>query len=325
MELLREINKREINKLLSPKIKRIETRRIQMRKLRDDLEGMYITYKYDKSPLTVGEIVDWDVINDDFIRDAARDIVKHKKEFEEINKNFLNGIHKGNTVFIANDYRPRTEEYVLRYSAPRLTFKEQFFNLLPIIPGAGEKIILVNGGGSFLSELEERIYYPTMVYENLSRDFVFLKIRPEYAECYSLKYLIAYFKSVALLWYSYSIYDSVNLYKANILTKLPAPPECDKKTEVEKLVSEILDLEGKHLRDEEELKFVISKQGHDIDKTTKRLTEKIGYHNDLVGEKQLALDDIFFQLFNIDKEEISLMCRVLKGKHIFTNEKLTGP
>jgi len=182
MELLREINKREINKLLSPKIKRIENLSIQMRKLRDDLEGMYITYKYDKSPLTVGEIIDWDVINDDIVRDAVRNMGKHKKELEEINKNFQNGIHKGNTVFIADHYRPRTEEYVLRYSAPKLNFKEQLFNLLPLIPGANEKLILVDGGGAFLSENEERIYYPDMVYENLSQNFVFLKIRPEYAE-----------------------------------------------------------------------------------------------------------------------------------------------
>lgn len=69
----------------------------------------------------------------------------------------------------------------------------------------------------------------------------------------------------------------------------------------------------------------MSKRGQDIDKPLKRLTEKTTQHNEQVDEKQLLLDGLFFRLFNIDDEEIRLRCRVLKGKSIFTNAKLSVP
>jgi hypothetical protein len=322
MGLLKEINKREINKLLSPKIKRIENLSLQMKKLRDDLEGMYITYKYDKSPLTLGEIIDWSVLGDDIVRDSIQKITKFKKELEDINKDYLNGTYKGNTVYLNADFRPRYEEYVLRYSAPKYNFKDHIASLLPKFPDTGDKIILVNGGGTFLSTNEERIYYPDMIYDNVKRNMVFLHVRSEYSSCYTLKYLLAYLKSVALLWFSYSIYDSVNLFKPNLLTKLPAPPECEKLTDVEKLIDEILELEALHLKAEEELKFVMSKSGKDIDQTQKRMIKRIEQHNEMVNDKQLTLDKTFFRLFSIDEEEIRLMCRMLKERKIQVNDKL---
>lgn len=318
-ELLKENIKRETNKFLSQKIKRIESLGNQLHKLRDDLEGMHITYKFDRSPHTLKEIFDISIIGEEEIYSRAADIKKFTKEIQHIDENFSNGRHKGNVIFLNREFPSRYEDTVLRYSVPKHQCKEEIVNTLPPIPIEGEKLILVKGGGIFYSKEEKYLLKPEMVYEKIDYNTVILSLKAEFLDCYSLKYLLSYFKSVPLLWLSYSIYDTVDIYKPNVFFKLPAPPECKNLDEINSQVDDILESELTYLKIEEELNFAMGKNIQERDRLQKNLVKKMKEHNKLVNEKNVFFDTYFLKLFDITDDEKALMSKMLRSKKIFVN------
>jgi len=319
--LLKENIKRETDKFLSKKIKRIEDLSNQLKKLRDDLEGMYITYKFDKNPLTIKDIVDYSLLDREAISKNSDSLRKFSHDVQVIKDKSFNGMHRGNAVFLAKSYPARYDNTILRYSCPIYKFKDELLKFLPNIPAKCGRLILVNGGGVFLSKVEEKILVPEMVYGSLYDDIVFLTIREEMAKCYSSNFLLAYLKSIPLLWLSYCLYDSVNIFRPNILFNLPAPPECSQNEKISILVDEIISLESKYLESEEQLVFLMEKSKPEKDKINQTLTKKMEEHNKLINEKSMAIDCLFFDIFEIKEDERRIMCNMLKNRNIFVHEK----
>jgi len=321
-DLLKENIKRETNKFLSQKIKRIEILSNQLHKLRDDLESMHITYKFDKSPHTLKELFNISILGEEELSGRANDIKKFKKEIERINEIFSNGMHKGNVIFLKGEFPPRYEDTVLRYSVPKFKVRDEIVRSLLTIPIEGEKLILVKGGGMFYSKQEKYLLCPEMVYGKIDYDIVILTLKTEFLKCYSLKYLLSYFKSVPLIWLSYTIYDTVDIYRPNVFFKLPAPPECENLPEMDRQVDDILESELNYLKTEQEFNFAMRKNVQERDRLQKSLIKKMNEHNKLINDKNVFFDTYFLNLFDINDDEMALMSKMLKTKKIFVNEDL---
>ena len=321
-DLLKENIKRETNKFLSQKIKKIEVLSSQLHKLRDDLEGMHVTYKFDKSPHTLKELFEISTLNEEELYTRTLELKKFRKEITRINEKFSNGMHSGNTIFLNEEFPPRLEDTVLRYSVPKYNIKDEIFQILPKIPKQHEKLIMVKGGGIFYSEHEDAVLWPEMVYGKTNYGVVLLQLRTEFKECYSLKYLLAYFKSVPLLWFCYSIYDTVDIYRPNVFFRLPAPPECENLNKIDREIDGILESEIEFLKKEEELNFAMDKNVPERDRLKKSLIKKMNEHNKLVNEKSIYFDRYFLNLFDIKDEEKNLMCKMLREKKIFCDDDL---
>jgi hypothetical protein len=322
-ELLKENVKRETNLFLSKKIKRIETLSNQLHKLRDDLEGMYIISKFDVSPLVIEEIFDIALVSEDSKKINFQEIQKYREDIEGVVNTFRNGKASGNTVFLnESQYAPRLEETVLRYSAPLFEVKADLYQLLPEIPYSGESIILVKGGGAFYSPGGKKVLVPEMAYGKIDYPIVFLSIKKEYEKILSIKYLLAYLKSIPLLWLCDVMYDSVDIYLPNIFNNIPSPPNDKGIAEIESIVDEIMKLEKDYLKSEEELKFAMSRNKPERDRLKKHLDKKMSDHNELINKKNMILDNIIFNIFNIKQDEMKLMCKSIKRKNIYVNDDL---
>ncbi len=321
-ELIKENIKRETDKFLSVKIKRIENLSNQMRKLRDDLEGMHITYKFDKSVLMLRELFEFAIFNEDNVSDKWNRIKKNKKEIEEIDQTFFNGDPRGNIIYLKGSFPARYEQTILRFSVPVYKMNENLLDIIPETPFRDEKLLLIKGGGVFFSPVENKILKPEMVYGKLDYDIVFLKLKPEFSKVFSIRYLLAYLKSLPLLWLSYCMHDSTDIYKPNIFFNLPAPPESNDVNEVDKAVDEILELERKYLEKEAQIRFLMKKAPQERDSSLRSMEKKMKEHNDSINDKSLFLDRHFLKEFDINDDEKMLMSTMLRNRKIFVNPNI---
>lgn len=214
-----------------------------------------------------------------------------------------NGYVKGNFIFLTPT-RQRYKEHYLRITAPIGNCHKNEENFDESVQYSGEKIIIALGGGVFYDSHDNIAVACEVV-----PPIIFSQFRQEY-NYLGIKFVAAYLKSSVAIWYAERCLGSSDVWRKDIVNRIPIPKNVDpvSKEKAEKLLDQIISQEYEFLRAEKELMEKLNTDG-----SMESLELLMNEHNSAANLLVNDLDILFYQFFNFNEKEISIIEQVLRA------------
>ncbi|MBA7611991.1 hypothetical protein ES703_19224 [subsurface metagenome] len=296
--------------LLYTSRQRLDDMRVRLETHVDGLEGLTLARKIERNSLPLSEILSYETSS----------YMVPKEEISRAPESFsvrLNGVARGNLISVTPFTAPREEERYLRFTAPKTNVDPNLLKEADISAFAGEKLILVPGGG-FFYDTEDMIHvfcrgsFPAIVYA----------LRSRYEGDLSYKFLAGWLKSAIPLWFAAAHFGITDLYDRATVLRLPVPVmvETGFQSKIHGIVDEIIELELGYIAEEESALSHLDErkaQGIDLDSEEYRaLQERIilrtVQHNDSAAELMRKLEQEFYEFYGLTETDREVIRKTLK-------------
>ena len=297
LDLSRQKNQKTVESFYSNYDKRLEKINTELQLLMESKNSLRIIDKINADGILLSEIFDIELLHNN-----------PDKNFENIPP--FGGVIEN--VFYTKSYLSRPNDCYLRCTCPstdKFEFSEE-------ISFKGPSLILVPGGGTHIVENESfNIYNVNTKYPSL-----IMTLKDEFSSL-NLHVILAWMKCSITLWYSYSLYKSIDLYSPTIFRGLFIPTKLFHNqiaSLLEQKIKEIISIETQFLSKSSEMtNGELSKE--EEEEVLMNFAEN---HNNKVDNYAIEIDQIINENLSITEEEEDMLMNflILKEIHAFESE-----
>lgn len=231
---------------------------------------------------------------------------------EEMNTTYFrkNGLPHGNIYFVEKN-QIRLDDTILRYSCPVTNVPDNILERFDNVELSSVSIVISQYGGMHITTSNKKI---------LGKETNYLILEPKEDEPISPYVILAWFKSSLFTWYVYKRYNTTNIYLPKILRDIVVPYEIltDLSDKLKEIVQKILAKEERFLSE------AVTKDFYKECRECKECAdeycaiERFGKeHNTYVDQKTKEIDQLFFDIFDIDEDKQDFIKKDLEAANIY--------
>lgn len=184
-----------------------------------------------------------------FIENSSEPLYKliNKQQIKSVNTKNTGCFTATGNVIVLSRMRPRSQDVVARFTPTQAIYPEESIKELEPCPYVGEKILITPGGAVFYLNDNS---IPICV-DTVNTHAFALELKPEYEGKISAKFITAYLKSTALLYYAYECNDTIDLSIPEIFNqiRIPINISLEDRLDVEQIVDNIIIAEEKFVNE----------------------------------------------------------------------------
>lgn len=218
------------------------------------------------------------------------------------------GLTKGNLFYVCAN-AIRLDNAILRFSCPIADVPEKCLDVWDTAETSIDNIVISQYGGTHILKSDYKII-------GYNTDYVILSPKEENDMIADL--VLAWLKSSLFTWYIYKRRNTTNIYIPEVLREVVVPYHIlkEKSIELEKNVQAILSIENKfitnYVKDD-----ICKKCSKDEKCKVCMVEERIDVENKEVEQCMREIDQIIFDLFEVDEDMVDLIQQDLRAANIY--------